>query len=166
MAGKLPVKVEIILEKLKNILYKSQNRSLVGDYQNNNDRRRTGMAKAKKGDLLSCELCGLVVSVDEVGGMGIAELLCCKSPMGKGKAAAAKARKKAAMKAPKAEAIKKEVKAAAKAAPVKAKSAPKKEAKKADVKAPAKKAAAPVKKAAAPVKEKVAAKKPAAPKKK
>ena len=52
------------------------------------------MAKAKKGDLLSCELCGLVVVVDEVGGMGMADLLCCEEPMTKGKAAAAKAKKK------------------------------------------------------------------------
>jgi len=114
-----------------------------------NDRRETGMAKAKKGDPLSCELCGLVVVVDDVGVMGMAELICCKKPMAKGKAAAEKAKKKAALKAPKAEAIKKDVKTTVKAAPVKAKAIAKKEDKPAITKAPA----APAKKAAVPKKE-------------
>ncbi len=78
------------------------------------------MAKAKKGDLLSCELCGLVVVVDEVVGMSMAELVCCEEPMGKGKAAAEKAKKKAALKATQAAAVKKDVKTAIKAAPAKA----------------------------------------------
>jgi hypothetical protein len=53
------------------------------------------MAKAKKGDKLSCTVCGLVVVVDEACGCATAEVLCCKKPMGKGKPAA-KAGKKAA----------------------------------------------------------------------
>ncbi|MEI7637907.1 MAG: hypothetical protein WCJ37_11415 [Syntrophus sp. (in: bacteria)] len=106
------------------------------------------MAKAKKGDLLSCELCGLVVVVDDVVGISMAELICCKEPMAKGKAAAEKAKKKATLKlkAPKAVAIKKEVKTAVKAVPVKAKAIAKKVVKPAIAKAPAKKAAAPKKK--------------------
>ena len=48
------------------------------------------MAKAKKGDYLSCEVCGLVVVVDEACGCAAAEILCCKKPMAKGKPAAMK----------------------------------------------------------------------------
>jgi hypothetical protein len=54
------------------------------------------MAKAKKGDLLSCTECGLVVVVDEACGCAAAEIVCCDTPMAKGKLAAAKAKKKAA----------------------------------------------------------------------
>jgi len=74
-----------------------------------------GMAKAKKGEYLSCKVCGLVVVVDEACGCAAAEILCCKKPMAKGKPAA---KKKAATKAAKAPA-KTSVKAAAKAAPAK-----------------------------------------------
>jgi len=73
------------------------------------------MAKAKKGEYLSCKVCGLVVVVDEACGCAAAEILCCKKPMAKGKPAA---KKKAATKAAKAPA-KTSVKAAAKAAPAK-----------------------------------------------
>ena len=51
------------------------------------------MAKAKKGEVLSCGSCGMIVSVD-AGGVGMAEIICCKKPMAKGKAAADKAKKK------------------------------------------------------------------------
>jgi hypothetical protein len=51
------------------------------------------MAKAKKGEVLSCGSCGMIVSVD-AGGVGMAEIICCKKPMAKGKAAAGKAKKK------------------------------------------------------------------------
>jgi len=54
------------------------------------------MAKLKNGDLLTCEVCGLVVIVDEACGCAVGEVICCKdTPMVKGKAAAAKAKKKA-----------------------------------------------------------------------
>ena len=53
------------------------------------------MAKAKKGELFTCELCGLVVAVDEWGNSTVGELVCCDVPMEKGKAAAAKAKKAA-----------------------------------------------------------------------
>ena len=52
------------------------------------------MAKFKKGDVLSCEVCGLVVVVDDSCGRAVGEILCCKKkPMVKGKAAAEKAKK-------------------------------------------------------------------------
>lgn len=73
------------------------------------------MANAKKGEYLSCKVCGLVVVVDEACGCAAAEILCCKKPMAKGKPAA---KKKPATKAAKAPA-KTSVKAAAKAAPAK-----------------------------------------------
>ena len=59
------------------------------------------MAKARKGDLLSCEVCGLIVTVDEMG-LGMADIVCCKMPLAKGKSAAEKAKKKVslALKAP------------------------------------------------------------------
>ena len=97
------------------------------------------MVKAKKGDVLSCEVCGLIVTVDDIG-LDMAEIDCCKMGMAKGKAAADKVKKKtllAVAKAP-AKAVK----------PVAAKA-----------KAPAKKPAA---KAAPKAKAKVPAKKPAA----
>jgi len=54
------------------------------------------MAEFKKGDLLTCSVCGLVVVVDEVCGCAMGEIICCREkPMVKGKAAAAKAKKAA-----------------------------------------------------------------------
>jgi hypothetical protein len=95
------------------------------------------MAKAKKGDLFTCEVCGLVVAVDESCDCAVGELICCDIPMEKGKAKmkkAAKPAKKAAKKpvkkaAPKKKAAKKPVKKAApktKAAKPKAKAKAKK----------------------------------------
>ena len=49
------------------------------------------MAKAKKGDYLSCDECGLVVVVDEACGCATAEVTCCGEPMASGKAAANRA---------------------------------------------------------------------------
>ena len=57
------------------------------------------MAKAKKGDVLSCSECGLVVVVDEDCGCATTEIVCCEEPMAKGKLAAGKAKKKAVAKA-------------------------------------------------------------------
>ncbi len=96
------------------------------------------MAKAKKGDLLSCQVCGLIVTVDEACNCAVSEIVCCDEPMAKGKMAAGKARKVAApaVKAPaKAKAA---VKAKAKAKPKAAKAKP--AAKKAVAKKPAAKA--------------------------
>ena len=58
------------------------------------------MAKAKKGEYLSCNECGLVVVVDEACGCATAEVICCDEPMAPGKAAANKAKKKAGAKKP------------------------------------------------------------------
>ncbi len=108
------------------------------------------MAKMKQGDVFSCGVCGLVVSVDACG-VSAGQLICCEgNPMQKGKAAAAKAKKvsAAAVAQPKAPAkpapakAKAAPKVAEKAAPVKAKAAPAnktgKEEKPAAKKAPAK----------------------------
>jgi hypothetical protein len=71
------------------------------------------MAKLKNGDLLTCEVCGLIVVVDEACGCAVGEIICCKdTPMVKGKAAAAKAKKKPAA----AKAVKGKTSAPAKAA--------------------------------------------------
>ena len=97
------------------------------------------MAKAKKGDLLSCQVCGLIVTVDEACNCAVSEILCCDEPMAKGKMAAGKARKAAAAPAVKAPAkAKAAVKAKAKAKPKAAKAKP--AAKKAVAKKPAAKA--------------------------
>ncbi|MDA8123841.1 MAG: hypothetical protein M0009_01455 [Deltaproteobacteria bacterium] len=75
------------------------------------------MAKVKKGDVLSCEVCGLVMVVDEACGCAAADVLCCAKPMAKGKAAANKAKAVKAAKSP----VKKAAKAVTKkAAPAKA----------------------------------------------
>jgi hypothetical protein len=137
------------------------------------------MVKAKKGDLLSCEVCGLIVTVDEIG-LDMAEISCCKMDMAKGKPAADKAKKKgllAPVKAPvkavkpvaakakapakpaaKVTAAPKPKAAVKKAAPAKAKAPVKKAAKAAPKAKAAVKKAAPAKAKATPVK------KPAAPK--
>jgi hypothetical protein len=39
------------------------------------------MSKVKPGDVLSCEVCGLAVIVDEECGCAIADLICCEEPM-------------------------------------------------------------------------------------
>jgi hypothetical protein len=103
------------------------------------------MAKTKQGDLLSCSVCGLVVAVDEVCGCAETVVVCCDQPMAKGKVAADRVRKKAAVKASPRSTVK-AMKAGrtAKAGDAKAKIAPPKAA----AKAPAKPAAKPkVKKA-------------------
>lgn len=80
-----------------------------------NQKEALVMAKAKKGDYLSCEVCGLAVVVDEACGCAASEILCCKKPMVKGKAAAKKKPAAKAVAAP----AKTSTKAAAKAAPAK-----------------------------------------------
>jgi hypothetical protein len=63
------------------------------------------MSRVKTGDVLSCEVCGLIVIVDEECGCAVAEIICCEEPMmNKGPVArkkapaAAKPKKKAAVK--------------------------------------------------------------------
>jgi hypothetical protein len=75
------------------------------------------MSKVKTGDVLSCEVCGLAVVVDEECGCAMAEIICCEEPMiNKGPAtrkkapAAAKPKKKTAVKKAKPAAKKKAVK--------------------------------------------------------
>jgi len=78
------------------------------------------MAKAKKGDLFTCEVCGLVVAVDESCDCAVGELICCDIPMEKGKPVKKAAPKKKAAKkpvkkaAPKTKAAKPKAKAKAK----------------------------------------------------
>jgi hypothetical protein len=80
------------------------------------------MPKVKPGDVLSCEVCGLSVIVDEECGYAMAEIICCdeimenKGPKPPKKAAPAPKKKATATKA-KPAAAKKEV--AKKAAPKK-----------------------------------------------
>ncbi|HOG18189.1 MAG: hypothetical protein A4E73_02679 [Syntrophaceae bacterium PtaU1.Bin231] len=77
------------------------------------------MAKAKKGDYLSCNECGLVMVVDEACGCAEADVICCDVPMKKGKAAAAKIKTKAKAAAKVAKKAKPAKKAAKKPAPKK-----------------------------------------------
>ena len=39
------------------------------------------MSKVKSGDVLSCEVCGLAVIVDEECGCATIDLICCEEPM-------------------------------------------------------------------------------------
>jgi hypothetical protein len=39
------------------------------------------MSRAKSGDVLSCEVCGLAVIVDEECGCATIDLICCEEPM-------------------------------------------------------------------------------------
>jgi hypothetical protein len=92
-------------------------------------KEEVSMAKAKKGDYLSCNECGLVVTIDEACGCATADIICCGEPMAPGKAAANKIKKAAAAKKPaakvkpakKAAAKKPAKKAAAKAKPARVK---------------------------------------------
>jgi len=84
------------------------------------------MSKVKPGDVLSCEVCGLSVIVDEECGCAIVELICCDEPMeNKGP----KPPKKIAA-APKKKAVAKKAKPAAKKPLAAKKAAPKKAVKK------------------------------------
>ncbi|MGA2526077.1 MAG: hypothetical protein ABSF79_05605 [Smithellaceae bacterium] len=62
------------------------------------------MSKVKTGDVLSCEVCGLTVVIDEECGCATAGVICCEEPMlnkgpvaPKKKAHAATAKKKKAI---------------------------------------------------------------------
>ena len=102
--------------------------------------RRKKMSRAKAGDVLSCEVCGLAVIVDEECGCATIDLICCEEPMVN--IGPAKAKKISAAAAPKKKAVVKKVKVAPKKNPVAKKKTEKKVAKKPikkAVKKPAKK---------------------------
>jgi hypothetical protein len=79
------------------------------------------MSRAKAGDVLSCEVCGLAVIVDEECGCATIDLICCEEPMVN--IGPAKPKKVHALAAPK----KKEKVKKVKATPKKKKPAAKKE---------------------------------------
>jgi outer membrane biosynthesis protein TonB len=104
------------------------------------------MSRAKAGDVLGCEVCGLKVIVDEECGCATIDLICCEEPMVN--MGPAKPKKVQAASAPKKKTAVKKVKAVPKKKPAAKKKAVKKAVKK-PVKKVAKKAAKkPVKKAA------------------
>jgi hypothetical protein len=70
------------------------------------------MAEARKGDRFTCEVCGLVVAVDETGDCAVGEIICCDIPMKKGKAVMKAKKKVGAKKAAKKKPAKKVVKTA------------------------------------------------------
>ena len=74
------------------------------------------MAKVKKGDYLSCRVCGLVVVVNRACGCAATMVICCSKPMVIGKATADRIKKAGTA----VKAAKTPVKPAAKAAPAKA----------------------------------------------
>jgi hypothetical protein len=90
--------------------------------------RRKKMSRAKAGDVLSCEVCGLAVIVDEECGCATIDLICCEEPMVN--MGPAKPKKIVAAAAPKKKAVVKKVKAAPKKSPVAKKKPVKKVAKK------------------------------------
>ena len=77
------------------------------------------MSKLKTGDVLTCEVCGLAVVVDEDCGCAVAEIICCDEPM-VNKGPAAPKKKAIAVAAPKKKTAIKKVKPAAKKKVVKA----------------------------------------------
>jgi hypothetical protein len=123
-----------------------------GEYKSLTTRRKK-MSRAKAGDVLSCEVCGLAVIVDEECGCATIDLICCEEPMVN--MGPAKPKKLIAAAAPKKKAVVKKAKAAPKKSPVSKKKTVKKVAKK-----PVKKAVKkPVKKAVKKVIKKKAKKK-------
>jgi hypothetical protein len=79
--------------------------------------RRREMSRAKAGDVLSCEVCGLAVIVDEECGCATIDLICCEEPMVN--IGPAKTKKISAVAAPKKKEVVKKVKAAPKKKSVK-----------------------------------------------
>jgi hypothetical protein len=96
------------------------------------------MSKVKAGDVLSCEVCGLAVIVDEECGCATIDLICCEEPMVN--TGVSKIKQIQAAAAPKKKAVVKKVKAAPKKKVAAKKKIVKKAAKK-SVKKPVKKAA-------------------------
>jgi len=87
------------------------------------------MSKVKTGDVLSCEVCGLAVIVDEECGCATIDLICCEEPMVH--TGVSKIKQIQAAAAPKKKAVVKKVKAAPKKKPVAKKKVVKKTVKKA-----------------------------------
>jgi len=73
------------------------------------------MSRAKVGDVLSCEVCGLAVIVDEDCGCATIDLICCEEPMVN--IGPAKPKKTQAIAAPKKKVTVKKIKAAPKKKP-------------------------------------------------
>jgi hypothetical protein len=84
------------------------------------------MSKVKTGDVLSCEVCGLAVIVDEECGCATIDLICCEEPMVN--TGVSKIKQIQAAAAPKKKAVVKKVKAAKKAKAVAKKKVVKKKA--------------------------------------
>ena len=87
------------------------------------------MSKVKTGDVLSCEVCGLAVIVDEECGCATIDLICCEEPMVN--TGVSKIKKIQAAAAPKKKSVVKKVKAAKKKTPMAKKKLVKKPVKKA-----------------------------------
>ena len=86
------------------------------------------MSKVKTGDVLSCEVCGLAVIVDEECGCATIDLICCEEPMIN--TGVSKIKQIQAAAAPKKKAVVKKVKAVPKKKPVAKKKVVKKAVKK------------------------------------
>ena len=86
------------------------------------------MSKVKTGDVLSCEVCGLAVIVDEECGCATIDLICCEEPMVN--TGVSKIKQIQAAAAPKKKAVVKKVKAAPKKKPAAKKKVVKKTVKK------------------------------------
>jgi len=86
------------------------------------------MSKVKTGDVLSCEVCGLAVIVDEECGCATIDLICCEEPMIN--TGVSKIKQIQAAAAPKKKAVVKKVKAVQKKKPVAKKKVVKKAVKK------------------------------------
>ena len=104
------------------------------------------MSKVKTGDVLSCEVCGLAVIVDEECGCATIDLICCEEPMVN--TGVSKIKQIQAAAAPKKKAVVKKVKAAPKKKPAPKKKVVKKPVKKAVKKVVKKTSKKTVKKAA------------------
>ena len=87
------------------------------------------MSKVKAGDVLSCEVCGLAVIVDEECGCATIDLICCEEPMIN--TGVSKIKKIQAAAAPKKKSVVKKVKSAKKKTPMAKKKLVKKPVKKA-----------------------------------
>jgi hypothetical protein len=74
------------------------------------------MSKVKAGDVLSCEVCGLKVIVDEECGCATIDLICCEEPMVN--TGVSKLKQIQAVAAPKKKTVVKKVKTAPKKKPV------------------------------------------------
>jgi hypothetical protein len=104
------------------------------------------MSKVKTGDVLSCEVCGLAVIVDEECGCATIDLICCEEPMVN--TGVSKIKQIQAAAAPKKKTVVKKVKATPKKKPVAKKKVVKKTVKKPVKKAVKKTSKKTVKKAA------------------